>query len=105
MNALCVARLAELLAARRAAGVPDERLRLDVSIARGLDYYTGTVYETFFDELPAIGSVSSGGRYDNLAAVYASQAVPRMNRPMHKRFHTMKFHHCLMEFHGLCLGV
>ncbi|HVC97810.1 MAG TPA: histidine--tRNA ligase [Pirellulales bacterium] len=71
-----VARLAELLAAARAAGVPDERLRLDVSIARGLDYYTGTVYETFLDDLPTIGSVCSGGRYDNLAALYTSQALP-----------------------------
>jgi histidyl-tRNA synthetase len=71
-----VARLAELVAATRAAGVPDERLRLDVSIARGLDYYTGTVYETFLDELPTIGSVCSGGRYDNLAALYTSQELP-----------------------------
>src|SRR4029077_19747925 len=55
---------------------PDERLRLDVSIARGLDYYTGTVYETFLDDLPTIGSVCSGGRYDNLAALYTSQELP-----------------------------
>ncbi|HEV3021886.1 MAG TPA: histidine--tRNA ligase [Pirellulales bacterium] len=71
-----VARLAELLAAVRAAGVPDERLRLDVSIARGLDYYTGTVFETFLDELPTIGSICSGGRYDNLAGLYTSQELP-----------------------------
>jgi len=71
-----VARLAELFAAARAAGVPDERLRLDVSIARGLDYYTGTVYETFLDDLPTIGSVCSGGRYDNLAALYTNQELP-----------------------------
>lgn len=68
--------LADLLAAARAAGVSDERLRIDVSIARGLDYYTGTIYETFLDELPGIGSVCSGGRYDNLAELYTKQELP-----------------------------
>ena len=62
--------------ASRPAGVPDDRLRLDVSIARGLDYYTGTVFETFLDALPGIGSVCSGGRYDNLAELYTSQELP-----------------------------
>jgi histidyl-tRNA synthetase len=71
-----VARLAELLAATRAAGVPDERLRLDVAIARGLDYYTGTIFETFLDALPSLGSVCSGGRYDNLAELYTTQKLP-----------------------------
>jgi histidyl-tRNA synthetase len=71
-----VARLAELLAAATAAGVCEERLRLDVSIARGLDYYTGTIFETFLDRLPTIGSVCSGGRYDNLAGLYTSQELP-----------------------------
>jgi histidyl-tRNA synthetase len=71
-----VARLAELLAAVRAAGVAEERIRLDVSIARGLDYYTGTIYETFLNDLPSIGSVCSGGRYDNLAALYSNQELP-----------------------------
>ena len=71
-----VARLAELLAAATAAGVREERLRLDVSIARGLDYYTGTIFETFLDRLPTIGSVCSGGRYDNLAGLYTSQELP-----------------------------
>ena len=51
-------------------------VRLDVSIARGLDYYTGTVFETFLDALPGIGSVCSGGRYDNLAGLYTSQELP-----------------------------
>jgi len=60
----------------RAAGVPDRRLVLDVSIARGLDYYTGTVVETFLDALPEIGSVCSGGRYDNLAELYTKQELP-----------------------------
>jgi histidyl-tRNA synthetase len=71
-----VSKLADLLAATSAAGVPEARLRLDVSIARGLDYYTGTIFETFLDQLPAIGSVCSGGRYDNLAGVYTSQELP-----------------------------
>jgi histidyl-tRNA synthetase len=71
-----VARLEEVLAAARAAGVPDTRLKLDVSIARGLDYYTGTIFETFLDALPTIGSVCSGGRYDNLAGLFTNQALP-----------------------------
>jgi histidyl-tRNA synthetase len=71
-----VARLAELISATKAAGVPEERLRLDVAIARGLDYYTGTVFETFLDALPSLGSVCSGGRYDNLAELYTTQKLP-----------------------------
>ncbi|MGA2035615.1 MAG: histidine--tRNA ligase [Thermoguttaceae bacterium] len=71
-----VSRLAEILAAVAAAGVPRQRVRLDVSIARGLDYYTGTVLETFLDRLPGIGSVCSGGRYDNLAELYSNQSLP-----------------------------
>jgi histidyl-tRNA synthetase len=68
--------LKELLATCTAAGVPEQRLKLDVSIARGLDYYTGTVFETFLDRLPGIGSVCSGGRYDNLAGLYTRQELP-----------------------------
>src|SRR5262249_3603792 len=68
-------RLRELLAVAQAAGTGDH-FRLDLSIARGLDYYTGTIYETFLDDLPGIGSVCSGGRYDNLAAVYTKQSLP-----------------------------
>jgi histidyl-tRNA synthetase len=71
-----VARLGGLLAAVKAAGVPESRLRVDVSIARGLDYYTGTVFETFLAALPSLGSVCSGGRYDNLAEVYTNQKLP-----------------------------
>ena len=56
--------------------MPEERLRLDLSIARGLDYYTGTIYETFLLDLPEIGSVCSGGRYDNLAGLYTKQRLP-----------------------------
>jgi histidyl-tRNA synthetase len=71
-----VERLSQLLAGAAAAGIPAERLKLDVSIARGLDYYTGTVVETFLDQLPGIGSVCSGGRYDNLAELYTRQQLP-----------------------------
>ncbi|MCP4967893.1 MAG: histidine--tRNA ligase [bacterium] len=60
----------------RAAGVADSRVRLDVSIARGLTYYTGTVFETFLEDLPSIGSVCSGGRYDDLASLYTKQRLP-----------------------------
>ncbi len=47
-----------------------------MTIARGLDYYTGTVFETFLDALPSLGSVCSGGRYDNLAELYTTQKLP-----------------------------
>src|SRR5262249_26205875 len=66
----------ELLQVAAAAGVPEERLRLDLSIARGLDYYTGTIYETILTDKPDIGSVCSGGRYDNLASLYTKQVLP-----------------------------
>jgi histidyl-tRNA synthetase len=52
------------------------RVKLDVSIARGLDYYTGTVLETILDDDPGVGSICSGGRYDNLAELYTSQQLP-----------------------------
>lgn len=57
-------------------GVPEENLAIDLTIARGLDYYTGTVYETFLNEYPDIGSICSGGRYDNLAEYYTKQKLP-----------------------------
>lgn len=59
-----------------AGGAVAERIQLDPSIARGLDYYTGLVLETTLDDLPAIGSVASGGRYDDLAGLYTNQALP-----------------------------
>jgi histidyl-tRNA synthetase len=71
-----ISRLSELLAAVVTAGVPEERICFDVAIARGLDYYTGTIYETFLTDLPGIGSVCSGGRYDNLAGRYTKQSLP-----------------------------
>jgi histidyl-tRNA synthetase len=71
-----ITRLRELLRAVRTAGVPEERVLIDLSICRGLEYYTGTIYETFLTDLPGIGSVCSGGRYDNLAALYTKQQLP-----------------------------
>lgn len=57
-------------------GVPPEAFAIDFTIARGLDYYTGTVYETVMTDHPEIGSVCSGGRYDNLAEYYTSRKLP-----------------------------
>ena len=57
-------------------GVPEDNFAIDLSIARGLDYYTGTVYETEMTEHPEIGSVCSGGRYDNLAGYYTDKPLP-----------------------------
>lgn len=71
-----IAQLRELFEVATTAGLPASRINLDLSIARGLDYYTGTIYETFLDELPGIGSVCSGGRYDNLAELFTSQPLP-----------------------------
>jgi histidyl-tRNA synthetase len=71
-----VRRLRELVDVTTKAGISQDRLRLDVAIARGLDYYTGVVFETFLDDLPAIGSVCSGGRYDNLAKLFTKQELP-----------------------------
>ena len=59
-----------------AFGVPQENFGVDLTIARGLDYYTGTVYETTLLDHPEIGSVCSGGRYDNLAGYYIDKALP-----------------------------
>ena len=71
-----VACLRELFDVCRTVGIPPDRIELDVSIARGLDYYTGTIYETFLTQLPGIGSVCSGGRYDNLAGLFTKQSLP-----------------------------
>ncbi len=71
-----VQRLREIVAGVEAGGLPEDRLQIDVSIARGLDYYTGAIVETTLDQLPGIGSVCSGGRYDNLAGVYTKQELP-----------------------------
>ena len=57
-------------------GVPESNYKIDLTIARGLDYYTGTVYETFLDDYPSLGSICSGGRYDDLASFYTKQKLP-----------------------------
>lgn len=56
--------------------IPNKNCLIDLKIARGLDYYTGTVYETFLDDYSDIGSICSGGRYDNLAEHYINQKFP-----------------------------
>ncbi|MBC8352258.1 MAG: histidine--tRNA ligase [Planctomycetes bacterium] len=71
-----IGRLREVLAGIDAAGVNKDRIQVDVSIARGLDYYTGVIFETFLDDLPTIGSICSGGRYDNLAGLFTKQELP-----------------------------
>jgi len=71
-----IERLRQTLRGASAGGVPEGYLQLDVSIARGLDYYTGSVFETFLADLPSIGSVCSGGRYDNLAGLFTKQDLP-----------------------------
>lgn len=68
-------RMRDIYAMMEATGIASSFV-LDPSITRGLDYYTGIVYETFLNELPGIGSVCSGGRYDNLAGLYMKEKVP-----------------------------
>jgi len=71
-----IAELRQVVSGSAAGGIPDGRLEIDVSIARGLDYYTGSIYETFLSDLPSIGSVCSGGRYDDLAKLFTKQHLP-----------------------------
>ncbi|HZO15948.1 MAG TPA: histidine--tRNA ligase [Polyangiaceae bacterium] len=71
-----LAQLREVVDGLIALGMPEESFAVDVSIARGLDYYTGTVYETRLVDAPEIGSVCSGGRYDDLATNYTKQRLP-----------------------------
>ncbi|TXI47734.1 MAG: histidine--tRNA ligase [Lysobacter sp.] len=70
------AELREVLRQLRALGVADDRFALNLSIARGLDYYTGIVYETTLNAHPEIGSICSGGRYENLASHYTKSKLP-----------------------------
>ncbi|HET9484728.1 MAG TPA: histidine--tRNA ligase, partial [Xanthomonadales bacterium] len=70
------AELREVLGLVKAFGVPETHYALNLSIARGLDYYTGTVYETTLNDFPQIGSICSGGRYDNLASHYTKSKLP-----------------------------
>jgi len=71
-----VVALRGIVAGVAAAGVPAGRVAIDPGIARGLDYYTGIVLESFLDDLPGLGSICSGGRYDNLAGLYTKQPLP-----------------------------
>lgn len=71
-----VAELREVIELLKAYGVPEKNYAVNFSIARGLDYYTGTVYETTLDDYPQIGSVCSGGRYENLAGHYSKSHLP-----------------------------
>ncbi len=68
--------LTALVAALRDMKIPEKRFQIDLRIARGLDYYTGTVYETKLDGYPELGSVCSGGRYDDLASNYTKTQLP-----------------------------
>lgn len=68
--------LASVLTMLKDLGVPEKFYALNFSIARGLDYYTGTVYETTLDDYPQIGSICSGGRYENLASHYSKSKLP-----------------------------
>ena len=71
-----VERLQTIVDALTSYGISEDKFRMDVTIARGLDYYTGVVFETTLLDLPSIGSVCSGGRYDNLAGLYTKQHLP-----------------------------
>ncbi len=67
--------LSEVVKYVRYFGVPDDNFKVDLTIARGLDYYTGTVYETFLNDYREVGSVCSGGRYDNLTEYYSDRKM------------------------------
>jgi histidyl-tRNA synthetase len=73
---LGVQELGQVVAHLQAFGVPESHWSINLGIARGLDYYTGTVYETFLTDHPEMGSVCSGGRYDNLASQYSRSHLP-----------------------------
>ncbi len=73
---LGVSELEEVIKALYAFGLDDNYFAINLTIARGLDYYTGTVYETKLNEYPSLGSICSGGRYDNLAEYYTDQKLP-----------------------------
>jgi len=71
-----LAELQQVYAGTRALGVPESALKVNLAIARGLDYYTGTVYETFLSDHPRLGSICSGGRYADLAGHYTKSKLP-----------------------------
>lgn len=71
-----LAEVSQMVSALHALNVPEKHTKLNLAIARGLDYYTGTVYETLIDDHPEFGSVCSGGRYENLASHYTKSQLP-----------------------------
>ncbi len=71
-----VAELAAIVEAIRAFGVPDSAFGVDLGVVRGLDYYTGTIYETTLMDYPELGSICSGGRYDDLASYFTDTKLP-----------------------------
>ena len=71
-----VQELSDVIKYIRALAVPEGYFAIDLKIARGLDYYTGTVYETFLNDYRKLGSICSGGRYDNLAEYYTDKKLP-----------------------------
>ena len=71
-----ISELVDVIQGMRNFNVPEQYFKIDLTIARGLDYYTGTVYETILDEYPRLGSICSGGRYENLTAYYTDQKLP-----------------------------
>ncbi|HMB57488.1 MAG TPA: histidine--tRNA ligase [Arenimonas sp.] len=71
-----IGELRDVIELLRSYGVPEKNYAINFSIARGLDYYTGTVYETILDDFPQIGSICSGGRYENLASSYTRSKLP-----------------------------
>lgn len=76
MYAKGVEELKQVVKNIRLFGIPDSNFKVDLTIARGLDYYTGTVYETFLNDYREVGSVCSGGRYENLAEYYTDKKLP-----------------------------
>lgn len=89
--------LEQMVASLRALGVPENRTRLNLAIARGLDYYTGTVYETLIDDHPEFGSVCSGGRYEDLASFYTKSKLPGVGISigLTRLFDQLNAHHLL----------
>lgn len=77
-----VEELRQVVAYAVALGVPADRIHVDFSIARGLDYYTGSVFETFLLDLPGFGSVMSGGRYDDLISTFLGREMPAVGISM-----------------------
>ncbi len=73
---LGIEELTQVIKNVRCFGIPEENFKVDLTIARGLDYYTGTVYETFLNQYRELGSVCSGGRYESLAEFYTDKKLP-----------------------------